>query len=69
MGDVIIEGKSLGLDGLNLVKTFKKFEPLAESLKIKDPKKAWEDIEKALGRKKKGKRIENVTLTDTGDFR
>ncbi len=53
MGDIEIEGKSLSLDGLNLVKTFKKFEPLAESLKIGDPKKAWKKIEKALGRKPK----------------
>lgn len=53
MGTIEIEGKILGLDGLNLVKSFKKFEPLAESLKLKDPKEAWELIEKALGRKKK----------------
>ena len=53
MGDIIIEGKSLGLEGLALTKTFKKFEPLAESLKIKDPEKAWKEIEKALGREPK----------------
>ena len=53
MGDIEIEGKTLGLDGLKSIKTLKSFEPLAETLQIKDAKKAWKKIEKALGRKPK----------------
>lgn len=52
MGTIIIEGKALSLDGLKPVKTLKAFEPVAEALQIKDPEKAWKEIEKALGRKK-----------------
>ena len=54
MGDIIIEGKTLSLDGLKSIKTLKSFEPLAESLKLKDSKEAWEKIKKALGKSKKG---------------
>ena len=53
MGDIEIEGKVLSLDGLKPIKTFKAFEPVAETLQIKDPKKAWEKIKKALEKPKK----------------
>jgi len=50
---ILIEGKILSLGGLKAIKTIKAFEPVAETLKIKDKKKAWDKIEKALGRKSK----------------
>ena len=53
MGTIIIEGKTLSLDGLKPGKTLKAFELLAETLKIKDAEKAWSDIKKALGRDSK----------------
>lgn len=54
--EINIEGILFGLDGLKGVHSFKAFKPIAEAVKLKDPEKAWETIQKAKkGAKKKGK--------------